>query len=131
MIGLDTNILVRYLTRDDEPQYRAVLKLLLKKTARFFVCDQVLVELDWVLSSLYDWSRDEIADAFVRLLSVHNLQFADESRIRAALKAVRNGADLADESIASHSREQGCHELATFDKNLVKRHPKYAFVPQE
>lgn len=53
MIGLDTNVLIRYLTRDDEGQYRATMKLLTRKAARFFIADLVLVETDWVLSSLY------------------------------------------------------------------------------
>jgi len=50
MIGLDTNVLVRYLTRDEEAQYRATMKLLTRKAARFFIADLVLVESDWVLS---------------------------------------------------------------------------------
>ena len=52
MTGLDTNVLVRYLVQDDETQFRAVLALLLKKKATFFVPDLVLVEADWVLTSL-------------------------------------------------------------------------------
>ncbi len=107
MIGLDTNVLVRYLTRDDESQYRATMKLLTRKTARFFVADLVLVETDWVLSSLYDWTRDEIAGAFARLLQVHNLQFEDEDRIRHSLAAMRRHADLSDELLIAMNRSQG------------------------
>ncbi len=131
MIGLDTNVLVRYLTRDDESQYRATMKLLTRKSARFFVADLVLVETDWVLSSLYDWTRDEIADAFARLLQVHNLQFEDEDRIRHSLGAVRRGADLSDELLIAMSRNLGCREFATFDTAVAKRHAKFAFVPKD
>lgn len=131
MIGLDTNVLIRYLTRDDESQYRATMKLLMRKSASFFVADLVLVEADWVLSSLYDWSRDEIADAFTRLLQVHNLQFEDEDRIRHSLAAVRRGADLSDELLIAMSRNHGCREFATFDSAVAKRHTKFAFVPKE
>lgn len=131
MIGLDTNVLVRYLTRDDESQYRAVMRLLSRKGASFFVCDQVLIELDWVLSSLYDWSREEIANTLARLLTVHNLEFEDEGRIRAALKAVRTGADLSDELITARCREHGCRELATFDVSMTKRHSKFAVTPRD
>ncbi|MEJ7590297.1 MAG: type II toxin-antitoxin system VapC family toxin [Planctomycetaceae bacterium] len=130
MIGLDTNVLVRYLTRDDEAQYRATMKLLTRKAARFFVADLVLVETDWVLSSLYNWTRDETADAFARLLQVHNLQFEDEDRIRHSLAAVRRGADLSDELLLTMSRNQGCREFATFDTAIAKRHTKFAFVPK-
>lgn len=131
MIGLDTNVLVRYLTRDDESQFRAVMKLLSRKGATFFVPDQVLVELDWVLARLYAWSRAEIAESFARLLTIHNLEFEDEGRIRSALRAVRQGADLSDELIVVDCREQGCREFATFDAALAKRHPRFALVPHE
>jgi predicted nucleic-acid-binding protein len=131
MIGLDTNVLIRYLTRDDESQYRATMKLLMRKSANFFVADLVLVETDWVLSSLYDWTRDEIADSFARLLQIHNLQFEDEDRIRHSLAAVRRGADLSDELLIAMSRNQGCREFATFDAAVAKRHTKFAFVPKE
>ncbi len=131
MIGLDTNVLIRYLTRDDEAQYRATMKLLSRKGATFFVPDLVLIEADWVLSTLYDWSRDDIADAFARLLQVHNLQFEDEDRIRRSLGAVRRGADLSDELLVSMCREHDCHEFATFDVAVIKRHPKFAILPRE
>ncbi len=131
MIGLDTNVLIRYLTRDDESQYRATMKLLMRKSANFFVADLVLVETHWVLSSLYDWTHDEIADAFARLLQIHNLQFEDEDRIRHSLAAVRRGADLSDELLIAMSRNHGCREFATFDSAVAKRHTKFAFVPKE
>ena len=131
MIGLDTNVLIRYLTRDDESQYSETMKLLMRRSASFFVADLVLVETDWVLSSLYDWTREEIADAFARLLQIHNLQFEDEDRIRHSLAAVRRGADLSDELLISMSRNQGCREFATFDTAVAKRHAKFAFVPKD
>lgn len=131
MIGLDTNVLVRYLTRDDEPQYRATLKRLSRKGATFFVPDLVLVETDWVLTSLYDWTRNEIADAFARLLQVHNLQFEDEDRIRYSLGAVRRGADLSDELLVAKCRELDCREFATFDTAIINRHSKFAIAPRE
>lgn len=131
MIGLDTSVLVRYLTRDDELQYRATLTLLCRKGVAFFVPDLVLVETDWVLTSLYGWTRDEIADAFARLLQVHNLQFEDDDRIRHSLGAVRRGADLSDELLVAKCREFDCREFATFDTGVIKRHPKFAVLPKE
>lgn len=130
MTGLDTNVLVRYLAQDDEAQLRAVLAMLLKKNATFFVPDLVLVEVDWVLTSLYDWTADEVAEAFGRLLTVHNLIFEDEGRIRGALRALRQGADLSDELILDRCRDVGCKMLATFDKGIVKRHRGFAITPQ-
>jgi predicted nucleic-acid-binding protein len=105
MTGLDTNVLVRYLVQDDETQLRAVLNLLLKKKATFFVPDLVLVEADWVLTSLYHWTVEEVADAFARLLTIQNLLFEDEGRLRSALRAVRQGADLSDELIVDAQKK--------------------------
>ncbi len=129
MTGLDTNILVRYLTQDDEDQFLAALSLLNKKTARFFVPDLALVELDWVLSSLYGWTRDEIAEAFAKLLTIHNLLFENEGRVLSALRAVRSGADLSDELIVEKCRSHGCREFATFDKAAARRHKGFARTP--
>ncbi len=130
MTGIDTNVLVRYLAQDDEAQLRAVLALLLKKNATFFVPDLVLVEVDWVLTSLYDWTPDETAEAFGRLLTVHNLVFEDEGRIRGALRAMRQGGDLSDELIVDRCRDRGCKAVATFDKGMARRHPGFAVVPK-
>lgn len=128
--GLDTNVLVRYLTQDDAAQFQAALRLLNRKGLVFHVPDFVLVEMDWVLSSVYDWSREEVAETLARLLTIHNLAFEDESRIRGALRALRSGADLADALIAARCQEQDCRDLATFDKGMVKHFPKFAFVPK-
>ncbi len=130
MTGLDTNVLVRYHAQDDEVQLRAVLAMLLKKNATFFVPDLVLMEVDWVLTSLYNWTADEVAEALARLLTVHNLIFEDEGRIRGALRALRQGADLSDELIVDRCRDVGCKTLATFDKGIVKRHRGFAITPQ-
>ena len=131
MIGLDTNVLVRYLTRDDEAQYRATMNLLTRRSATFFIAELVLVEAYWVLSSLYEWTHSEIAETFARLLQIHNLRFEDEDRIRQAISALRRGADLSDELLVSTSQNQGCHQFATFDTAIVKRHAKFAFVPKQ
>jgi predicted nucleic-acid-binding protein len=129
MIGLDTNILVRYLTQDAADQYRAVMRLLTRRGAYFFVPDLVLVEVDWVLTSLYQWTGTEVAKAFSSLLTIHNLAFENEDRLRTALRAVMLGADLSDELIAASCHERGCAKLATFDQSLAKRHDAFAFIP--
>ncbi len=90
----------------------------------------MLVELDWVLSSTYHWTPAEVAEAFGRLLSVHNLSFEDEGRMRSALRALRQGADLSDELIVDRCREEGCKAMATFGKDITKRHPGFAVIPK-
>ncbi len=130
MTGLDTNILVRYLTQDDEKQLSRVLAMLLKKGENFFVSDLVLVETRWVLLALYDWTDKEVADAYQRLLTIHNLGFEDESRLRDALRAMNDGADFSDELIIERCREMGCQRMASFDKKLAKRHAGFVMAPK-
>ncbi len=129
MTALDTNILVRYLVQDDEAQFLKVLQLLNRKRANFFVCDLVLAETDWVLRSLYDWTSGEVADALVLLTTIRNLSFENEDRLRASFKALREGADLADELIVRTSRDRGVSSFATFDKGIVRRHKPFAAIP--
>ena len=129
MTAIDTNVLVRYLTRDDDPQFQRVLQMLNRKRAQFFVCDLVLAEADWVLRSLYDWTSAEVSDAFALLTTIHNLVFEDESRLRSSLKALRAGADLADELIVRACRDHGAKGFATFDKDIIRRHKPFAGLP--
>ena len=129
MIGLDTNILVRYLTQDDENQFRRVLKLLSTKGSLFYLSDLVLVETFWALKIIYDWDPNEIADVLGNLTSVHNLIFENEARLLASLRAVRLGADLADELIVRAASSKGVKKIATFDKGMIRRHTPFAFEP--
>lgn len=129
MTALDTNVVVRYLTQDDEAQFQKALQMLNRKRAMFFVCDLVLVETAWVLRSLYDWTGSEVADAFARLATIHNLTFENESRLRSSLKALRAGADLADELIVRTCRDHGATVFATFDRAIVQRHKPFAAAP--
>jgi predicted nucleic-acid-binding protein len=129
MIALDTNVLVRYLTQDDEPQFRSILKMLSTKGERFYLNDLVLAEADWVLRRLYDWTPQEVGESFGRLTTIHNLVFEDEIRVRSGLRALKEGADFADELILRGSRDRGCRLLATFDKDVLRRHKSFAVHP--
>lgn len=130
MIALDTNILVRYLTQDDEAQFLAVMRLLNRKSARFFVSDLVWVELNWVLSDLYDWSPREIVESILRLLTIQNLSVEDEPSLRYALKRVLGGADLADALIAATAKSRQCRKLASFDRKFAKQFPDFILEPK-
>jgi predicted nucleic-acid-binding protein len=105
------------------------MQLLANEDSTFFLPDLVLVETDWVLTSLYDWKSSEVAAAFISLLQVKNLVFENEMRLRPALRAVIDGADLSDELILARTREAGCAGFSTFDKAVLKRHPGFAEAP--
>ena len=130
MTGLDTNILIRYLAKDDEEQFRAVLMLFVPMDASFYVSDVVVMELEWVLRSRYQWTRTEIVDSLERLLTLDFLVFEDAARLRRAFKKVRQSADLTAELIAEDAQRHQCGKLASFDKSFAKRHPKLVFIPK-
>ena len=130
MTGVDTNILIRYLAKDDEDQFRAVLKLFVPLDASFYVSDVVVMELEWVLRSRYQWTRTEIVDSLEKLLTLDFLVFHDSTRLRRAIKHMRQGADLADELIADDAQCHQCGKLASFDKSFAKRHPRLVYIPK-
>jgi len=112
VIGLDTNVVVRYLTQDDPPQCQAVNDLL-ERTAR---SDEVA----WVLDSVYRYARAEIANALTLLLAVRQIQVERRQAIKSALDAFASGeADFADYLISTLNREQGCEATLTFDKKAA------------
>ena len=75
MVGLDTNVLVRYLVRDDAKQAEAARALLESLTVERpgFVCREVIVELVWVLERSYKQSRDRIATVLEQLAATDSL----------------------------------------------------------
>ncbi|HVT45460.1 MAG TPA: type II toxin-antitoxin system VapC family toxin [Thermoanaerobaculia bacterium] len=124
MIGLDTNVLVRYLTGDDpkqSPQARRFVDEMLDEGEMLFVCHIVLCELVWVLSYAYDYSRDEIVSALQQLRRAAQLTVERPDEVRRALDAyaARKG-DLADFLIAERSIASGCASIATFERDLQK-----------
>lgn len=128
MIGLDTNILIRFFTRDDEAQYQKVM-LLLSQVGSFFVPDVVSVETGWVLKRVHKWSPLAILEGLNDLTKIKNLFFEDEKRVFAALNAMATGADLADELIVRFCQTKGCDSLATFDRGVVRNYPEFAKIP--
>ena len=124
MMGLDTNVLVRFLVRDDLGQHRRAVDLLARGPAEgvvFFIGDIVLAELSWVLRSAYGLSRDEIARAVGALLEAEHLEFESADRVRRALDAYGEGrAGFADHLLLERARDAGCESVATFDAALIR-----------
>lgn len=129
MTGIDTNILVRFITADDPAQYRAVVRLLSTAGDRYFLSDLVLIETHWVLSSTYGWEKAAIASAFSHLLSLESLDFEDPARVRHAIEVSMDGSDFADELIVRSCRDHGVTRFATFDKGIIRRHKPFAHRP--
>lgn len=124
MLGLDTNILVRYLVRDDEGQFEKAERLIHSETAEsepVFVSLLVLLEMEWVLRSRYGLSKTEILETVSALLDIDELAWEDEPSIESALFSWKNStADFADCLIDARNRRLGCRGTATFDLRALK-----------
>ena len=124
MLGVDTNVLIRYLTRDDQPQYEKARRLIDREVAKgepVLVSLLVLLETEWVLRSRYEMAKAEIITAFSALLETADLTFEDEPSIETAVYSWKDSAaDFADCLIESHNRRLGCRATATFDGRALK-----------
>jgi len=124
MIGIDTNVLVRFLVRDDAAQFEKARRLIKRETGagqKVFVSLLVLLEMEWVLRSRYNLSKSEINQAISGLLDALEIQFEDEQAVEEALFTWKdNVADFAACLIGAHNRRQGCRATATFDVKAVK-----------
>ena len=124
MIAVDTNIIVRFLVRDDEKQAevaRRRLKQAEENRERLLIPLLVVLETIWVLESVYDKTRAEILDAIraMRQMPVFEFQ-ANEVVERLLADGAEYSADLADILIAQSARALGCEGGITFDKGAAK-----------
>ena len=119
MLGLDTNVLVRYLVRDDEAQFERARRLLTRATAAneaLFVSLLVLQETEWVLRSRYRFSKPAIISTISALLDTSEIEFEDESAVEETLYLWKDsGSEFSDCLIGTHNRRVGCRATATFD----------------
>lgn len=119
MIGLDTNVLLRLMLRDDDGQYRRALTFLKRElniNRKGYVAAIVLVEFAWTLRRVYRFSNADMLSAVEGLLDVSNLVFERQSLLFAAIELCRNqNIDLSDALIAAINREDGCSRTVTFD----------------
>ncbi len=120
MNALDTNVLVRFLVKDDKRQAEAVYRIFKQAEIDkdlFFIPLLVVLETLWVLDAVYQISKSEILNAIDDLLSMPILKFERQSAVRNFLLRARdNNVDLADILIASSARLSGCEKVLTFDK---------------
>jgi predicted nucleic-acid-binding protein len=122
MIGLDTNLIVRYITQDDPVQSAAATKLMdsLSADAPGFVAMVVVVELVWVLQSCYRGKRDEIVRVLETLLRSKELIVERAELVWQALRRFSAGhADFADCLIERCGHAAECQYTVTFDRNAA------------
>ena len=122
MIAVDTNVLVRLLTRDDEKQAERARKLFDQhagKDGMLFVSDVVLAELAWTLDRGYRFERADIARAIRSLADNATITLESSDSVRVALGLhEKGGTTFPDCLIAAKAAAAKCKSLATFDKGM-------------
>ena len=124
MKGIDTNILVRFLVGDDEEQAQKVYRLFKEAELdkeEFFVPLPVVLELMWMLQSVYAIERKSIMETLRELLLMPILKFEHLSAVQQCLQAAQGTTfDLSDLLIAHTAQELGCETVITFDKKAAR-----------
>lgn len=127
MIGLDTNVLVRYLAQDDAKQAAIATSLIeqdLSATNPGFISMVVLVELCWVLRRLYAASEVELMDTVNDLLSTPQFQLECREIVQAATQHMASHKNakvgFSDVLIVEIAKAQGCTHTVSFDRNAVR-----------
>lgn len=123
MIGIDTNVLVRYIMQDDPKQSPLADRFIESLSAESpgFIPLVALVEVAWVLTAAYDVSRSELVKALEGILRTKELITEDADLVWRALHAFKAAtADFADCLIASSATSAGCSKIVTFDRAAAK-----------
>lgn len=124
MIGVDTNILVRYLTQDDPVQAEIVEQIFNQYATcpnSIFINNIVICELVWVLERGYKYSRESISKAIKQILSTEEFIFEDQEVLWISLNNYNQiKVDFSDALVGELNKKYGCAITFTFDKTAVK-----------
>jgi len=117
VVAVDTNVVVRLLTRDDEAQFQKAAALFGKHD--IFIPETVILETEWVLRYAYKFESAAICEAFVNLLGLANVKTPRPGIMAQAIALTRQGLDFADALHLASSQE--CAQFATFDTAFIKQ----------
>ena len=117
MISVDTNVIVRFLTHDDDLQFKKAFSIF--NSNEVFISDTVILETEWVLRYAYDFPPEDICIAFITLFGLKNVHLSNPTFIAQAIEWHRHGLDFSD---ALHLTQcQQFEKLYTFDKQFSSR----------
>jgi predicted nucleic-acid-binding protein len=125
MIGLDTNIVVRFIMDDDPVQSRQVQHIIERKLTKLkpgFISLATILETASVLESVYKRSSRQVAEAIYRILQIETFIIQNEQEVYTAMIALQTGQDFADTLIAALGLWAGCDTTLTFDKKASRLH---------
>ncbi|MBC5768609.1 PIN domain-containing protein [Ramlibacter albus] len=124
MPALDTNVLVRFVVRDDNTQLAAARRLIeacVAQGSELFVPATVVLELEWVLRTSYGFGKEVVLQVLAGLFSTAELVFESEQALEVALQLYRDGsADFADCVHIALSAQAGELPLWTFDRKAAR-----------
>ena len=125
MKGLDTNVIVRYLTQDDPKQAAVATRYIERhctEESPGVIGHITLCEIVWVLKSNYSQDRDSIARVIEHLLQIAQIKVLEPALVWRALGDFRqSSADFADHLLARVNEARGCESTVTFDKSAAKQ----------
>ena len=117
VIGVDTNIIIRLLTRDDEEQFLKAEEIFAAQ--QVFIADTVLLEIEWVLRFAYTFKPDAIREGITKLLGLENVHVNNPENLCRVLQRYEKGLDFAD---AMHLVASLRYDtFLTFDKTFSHR----------
>jgi predicted nucleic-acid-binding protein len=125
MIGLDTNILMRYLVQDDpvqSPRATEIISQQLSEEAPGFVSLVTILEVYWMLKSVFRRSRQDLANDIEKVLSADTLEIQNEQEVYNAVIALRTGSgSFEDALVGSLGIWRGCSSTLTFDNDAARK----------
>jgi predicted nucleic acid-binding protein len=124
VVAVDTNVLVRLITKDHPQHVARALRLFQKE--RIWLAKTVLLETDWVLRSLYGFAAQDVGDAIGKVAGLPNVDLEDPPAVAQALSWLAVGIEFAD---GIHLASRGeANSFATFDEKFAKRAAKLDVV---
>jgi predicted nucleic-acid-binding protein len=117
MVAVDTNIIVRLLTQDDESQYQKSLEVFQKQN--IFISDTVILETEWVLRFAYKFKSVQICEALKKLFGLPNVHLNNANLVAQSLQWYEAGLDFADAFHLANSQDYS--KFYTFDEKFIKR----------
>lgn len=117
MLAVDTNVVVRFLTRDDAAQFARADALI--KEREIYISTTVLLETEWVLRSGYRYRRTRVVEALRDLAGLPRVRVEDAGLLAQALEWAERGMDFADALHLASAKD--CEAFASFDRRLVRQ----------
>lgn len=133
MIGLDTNVLVRYYIDDAADagtlRQRDAARRLIDSGQALAVCKTVILELEWVLRGYYRFAPEEVMRVYRHLLPMPHISVEDRETVQQAISHREAGLDFAD--ALHHASYRKCASMASFDdRKFARRAARLGMAPR-